>query len=80
MLINLVMGTIFAFMDYFFYLRARKLQRFHANITSDLQNNQHLQGFLRMDLTLVLGACLICIILLSGAISRVFSEGYPIFG
>ena len=78
--INLVIGLIFILIGYFLYLRASKLVRFYVTATDDVQNNPHMQRFLRLDLMLVLSTCFLGGLLLTAGISRVFGEGYAIFG
>jgi hypothetical protein len=78
--INLGMGFLFVATGYFLYRRAKNFSRFYETITPDAQNNPHLQRFLRLDLLFVLGAAFLSGLLLLAAISRVFGEGYAIFG
>ena len=78
--INLIIGLLFMLIAYFLYLRVKNLHCFYETIPSDAQNNPHLQRFLRLEMIFVLGTCFFGIILLSAGISRVFGEGYAIFG
>lgn len=78
--INLVMGLLFILIGCFLYLRAYHWRRFYITVSSDMRNNPHLQRFLRLDLLFVLGACLLGALFLTAGVSRVFGEGYAIFG
>jgi len=78
--INLIMGFLFIFLGWFLYIRANYFHRFYSTNTADIQNNPHIKRFLRLDLMFVLSTCLIGGLLLTASISRVFGEGYPIFG
>jgi len=78
--INLLMGLLFFSIGCFFYLRSSNLHHFYFSGDSKIQKNLHLQRFLRLDMIFVLGSCLVGGILLFASISRVFKEGFAIFG
>ncbi len=78
--INLIMGLLFMLIGCFLYFRAHNLHHFYVNATENMQNNLRLQRFLLLDLMFVLGTFLVGALLLSAAASRVFGEGFPIFG
>ena len=78
--INLIMGLLFMLIGCFLYFRAYNLHHFYVNATENMQENLHLRRFLRLDLIFVLGTLLVGALLVSAATSRVFGEGFPIFG
>lgn len=78
--INLLMGSVFAAIGGFLYLRAYHWQRFYLTAPVDVQNSPHIRRFLRLDLIFLVGMGLVGGILLTAGISRVFGEGYAIFG
>jgi len=78
--INLIMGFLFILLGWFLYIRANCFHRFFLTSTADIQNNPHFKRFLRLDLMFVLSTCLVGGLLLSASISRVFGEGYAVFG
>ena len=78
--INLVMGLIFICIGWFLYLRASNFQLFYYASDAETRNNLYLKRFLRSDLILVLIAGLVGTLLILASISRVFGEGYAVFG
>lgn len=79
-IINLVMGLIFISIGWLLYRRASSFYLFFSASPVTNQNNLHLQRFMRLDLLVVCGASLLGGILLIASISRVFGEGYAVFG
>lgn len=78
--INLVMGLILIFVGWFLYLRANNFYRCYIASPTDMQKNPSCLRFLRLDLLLVIISCLVGAVLLAASISRVFGEGYAVFG
>ncbi|MFZ2487886.1 MAG: hypothetical protein WAZ19_07155 [Anaerolineae bacterium] len=78
--INLLMGNVFAAIGGFLYRRAYHWWRFYQTAPGDVQNSAHVKHFLHLDLIFLVGTGLIGGILLAAGISRVFGEGYAIFG
>ncbi len=78
--INLIMGALFIFIGWYIYARSDSFCRVYSSSASDMQNNPHIQRFLRLDLMFVLGACLVGGSLLVASISRVFGDGFAVFG
>ena len=78
--INLVIGSFFILIGIFLYLRAKNLHRFYEVIPSDVQNTPPLKHFLRLEMILILGTGFLGGMLLLAGISRVFGEGFAIFG
>lgn len=78
--INLVMGLLFMLIGVYLYFRAKNLHRFYETITPTARNNPYIQRFLNLELIFVLSTCFVGVIFLSAGISRVFGEGYAIFG
>ncbi|MGY0425312.1 MAG: hypothetical protein ACWIPI_00575 [Polaribacter sp.] len=79
--INLIMGGFFIIMGYYLYLKAKSTIRLITNIEnlSEATLNS-ISRFLFFEKIFVIMYFLLGIILLSGAISRVFGENLPIFG
>ena len=78
--VNLIMGLFFILIGLCLHRRASIFYRFYSTSSDDVQNNQHLLQFLRLDLVIVSGSGLFGGLLLSGALSRVFLEGFAVFG
>ena len=77
--INLFMGALFVGIGWFSYARVNAFCRgFTAMAVA--QNNPHIRRFLLLDLILVVGVGLIGALLLVASLSRVFGEGYAVFG
>lgn len=82
--INLIMGVFFITIGCYLYLRAKSIIKLLPNI-KDLNNEKQetlnaITRFLFFEKIFITLSLLLGIILLSGAISRVFLEKMPIFG
>lgn len=78
--INLVMGFVFAGIGGFVYLKAHYLHKFLTAVPDDSRSNPALEKFVALENIFVTLSLLFAIVLLTAAASRVFGEGYPIFG
>lgn len=80
-LINVVMGILFIAVGCFFYARGRSFVCFYqSHIKQGLLANQSLKRFIRLEIVLLLGNCFVSALLLAAGASRVFGEGFAIFG
>ena len=79
-IINLIMGILFIFIGWYLYARSDSFYRLFSSSASDMQNNPYIQRFLRFDLIFVLGTCFVGGLLLMASMSRVFGEGFAVFG
>jgi hypothetical protein len=78
--INLIIGLFFILIGWFLHRRASSFYHFYSTSADDTQNNQSLLRFLRLDFLAILGTCLVGSLLLIASISRVFGEGFAVFG
>ena len=78
--VNVMVGVLFISIGVFLYLRAKNLHWFYDVISTDVKNTPQLNRFLRLEMIFVLGTCFLGGLLLMAGISRVFGEGYAIFG
>ena len=78
--VNLLMGLIFFVMGVFFFLRACYFSRFFLAFASSGRINNALLKYVYLDIVFVFLSFLFVSLLNSGAASRVFGEGLPIFG
>ncbi|MFQ6539739.1 MULTISPECIES: hypothetical protein [Aphanothece] len=77
---NLAMGVLFICLGWLLYLRAVSFSRFFSAMPVNIQIISFGQRFLRLDLLLVSLSCLVGALLLLASVSRVFGEGYAVFG
>lgn len=78
--INLIMGLFFILIGLYLRRRANSFYHFYVASSDEIQNNQHLCQFLRLDFFIVLGSSLVGGVLLLASLHRVFLEGFAVFG
>jgi hypothetical protein len=79
-MMNIIVGLAIVAISLLFQYRAFQLKCFYNSLNKDAKNNAHLKTFVKVDIMINLGVLLISIVLLSGAVSRVFFERMSIFG
>lgn len=84
--INTVVGILFITIGLFFYAHGRAFVRFyqshteHGSTEREFSSNPFLKRFMTLEILLLAGNCLVSALLLTAGASRVFGEGFPIFG
>ncbi len=78
--INLIFGLLFILIGVFIWSRMYYLNRFLIRSSQNVQLNIDLQRYLRLEIVLAVGILFVGLILLMGASSRVFGEGFAVFG
>jgi len=78
--INVVIGTLFILIGCFFYWRTHSFHRFYMANADNLRKDKLFHQHLLPETLLTLCILLFVGILLLAGMSRVFGEGYPIFG
>jgi len=74
--LNVIMGVIFGAVGYYLYAKTQSVLKLLPNV----QQSKVYNRFLLLELVFSITTLFVGILLLSGAISRVFGEQLPIFG
>jgi hypothetical protein len=78
--VNLVMGLLFLLTGWLLHVRASRFYGLYLTFPVDQQKSPSCLRFLRFDLLMVVITCLAGALVLVASISRVYREGYAVFG
>jgi len=79
-IINVGMGLLFIIIGCFMYFHGNSLHQFYGSAVEKIQYDPNFRRFLRLDLIFVLISCIFSGISLIAVITRIFFEGYAVFG
>ncbi len=77
--INLIIGVLFILLGIFFYSKEKTLLQILSQNHEDIQNTLYKKS-INGEIILAMLTLFLGLMLLSAASSRVFVEGYPVFG